>query len=237
MGSMCIKNKTILILHGWGCDAKVYANLTRHLCENYTVILPELPGFGATPEPDSPWGVSDYADYVANLGIKPDILLCHSLGCRIAIKLLAEGRLSPQKVIFTGAAGIKPGRTLAQKLATRLFKLKKLFLKPFPKAVERLRNKYGSEDYRAASPIMRACLVKIVNEDLTELLQKIPHDTLLIWGENDDSTPISQGYLMECLMPGAGLAVIKNAGHYAFLEQPALFKKILDTYLGGSYDY
>jgi pimeloyl-ACP methyl ester carboxylesterase len=232
---MLSEKPTLLILHGWGCDESVYSRLVEHLSRTYRVILPELPGFGKTPEPPEPWGVSDYADYVAELcdsrGIVPDVLLCHSLGCRLAIKLLSEGRLNPEKVVFTGAAGIRPHRPLKQRLKTRLFKLKKLLVKMSPEKLEELRQKHGSQDYRDASPIMRQCLVKIVNEDLIHLLTKVPHYTLLIWGENDDSTPISDGYLMECLMPGAGLAVIKNAGHYAFLEQHELFCKILDHYL------
>ncbi|MCL1831349.1 MAG: alpha/beta hydrolase [Oscillospiraceae bacterium] len=224
---------TILILHGWGCDKAVYAGLTAHLSATHTVILPELPGFGETPEPPDAWGVSDYADCVAELGVNPDVLLAHSLGCRIALKLLSDGRLNPRKIIFTGAAGIKPKRTLSQRVRTRVFKLKKLITpKLSPEKAEALRQKYGSADYRAASPLMRQCLVKIVNEDLTNLLAKVPQDTLLIWGENDDSTPLSDGQLMEKLLPNAGLAVMKNAGHYAFLEQPALFLKIIDSYLG-----
>jgi pimeloyl-ACP methyl ester carboxylesterase len=225
--------QTLLILHGWGCDSSVYSAVTRHLSVKYNVILPELPGFGETPEPPTAWGVSDYADYIESLGVKPDIMLCHSLGCRIAIKLLSAGVFTPEKVIFTGAAGIKPKRTGSQRLKTRVFKLKKALLKPFPRLLEKMRQKYGSADYRAASPIMRQCLVKIVNEDLTELLPRVTPEVLLIWGENDDSTPLSDGQTMEKLMPNAGLAVIRGAGHYAFLEQPALFMKILDSYLCG----
>ncbi|MCL1880890.1 MAG: alpha/beta hydrolase [Oscillospiraceae bacterium] len=232
--------KTLLILHGWGCDESVYAIIAKNekLCSRYRVILPELPGFGKTPEPPEPWGVSEYAEYVAYYcktnDISPDVLLCHSLGCRIALKLLSgevENGLSPQKVVFTGAAGIRPKLSTTRKAKIRLFKLKKALLKPFPKALERMRQKYGSEDYRNATPVMRQCLVKIVNEDLTKLLPKVPHETLLIWGENDDSTPLSDGKLMERLMPNAGLAVIKNAGHYAFLEQSRLFMQILDSYI------
>jgi pimeloyl-ACP methyl ester carboxylesterase len=227
---------TILILHGWGCDESVYAVLFEHLSKNYNVVLPELPGFGKTPEPPAAWGVGEYADYVEefvkNSDINPEIIIAHSLGCRIATKLLSHKRLTPEKVVFTGAAGIKPKRTVLQKMRTRIFKIKRFFVKPFPKLTEKMRMKYGSADYRNASPIMRQCLVKIVNEDLTDLLPKISCETLLIWGENDDSTPLCDGRLMEKKIPDAGLAVIKNAGHYAFLEQPALFLKILDSYLG-----
>lgn len=227
---------TVLVLHGWGCNAAVYSSVITHLSAQYRIILPELPGFGETPEPPQPWGVSDYADFIICFceaaDIQPDIIFAHSLGCRITTKLLAEKRLSPTKVVYTGAAGIKPKRTALQKIKTLIFKTKRAFLKHFPKAVEKMRQKYGSEDYRAASPVMRASLVQIVNEDLTRLLPKISEEVLLIWGENDASTPISDGKLMEGLMQNAGLAVIKNAGHYAFLEQSALFTKILDSYLG-----
>ena len=236
--------KTLLVLHGWGCNADVYASLTQHLSKNYNVFLPELPGFGETPEPSTAWGVSDYADYIVEYcktnAVQPDVILCHSLGCRIAIKLLAGevnpslATANPPLVVFTGGAGIKPKSKPSYSLRTRIFKLKKLFLKPFPKAMERLRQRYGSADYRAASPIMRECLVKIVNEDLTPLLPLIKEEVLLIWGGKDDSTPLTDGKLMEKLIPNAGLAVMPNAGHYAFLEQPQLFCNILDSYLGGA---
>ncbi|MCL2036383.1 MAG: alpha/beta hydrolase [Oscillospiraceae bacterium] len=237
----------LLILHGWGCDASVYSRVVEQLSKRYRVILPELPGFGQSEEPPADsggWTVLDYAVFVREfcvtmgLTAKPLIIFAHSLGCRISVKFISmyepqEAFPEITKIIFTGAAGIKPKSTAAQKRRARLFKLKKLFLKPFPKLVEKMRRKYGSADYRNASPIMRQTLVKIVNEDLRNLLPQIKKEVLLIWGENDDSTPLSDGKLMEELLPNAGLAVIKNAGHYAFLEQPELFAKILDSYLGG----
>jgi len=245
----------LLILHGWGCDAAVYSQITKQLSKHYRVILPELPGFGKTAEPleaHGSWDVSCYAEFVLEfckaLNFEPSVVFAHSLGCRIAIKLLSQGehskhskhsnhgssKFEPQKVIFTGAAGIKPKQTASQKLKARIFKVKKLFLKPFPALLEKMRQKYGSADYRNASPMMRRCLVKIVNEDLTGLLPNIKQEVLLIWGENDDSTPLADGRLMEKLIPDCGLAVIKNAGHYAFLPQmgqPELFWEILKSYL------
>ena len=106
--------------------------------------------------------------------------------------------------------------------------LKKLF----PDALEKLRTKHGSADYRAASPMMRQVLVKTVNEDLSHLLPKVKQETLLIFGRNDDATPITDGQRMEKEMPNAGLAVIENAGHFAFIEQQYLFLRIVDSFLG-----
>ena len=225
-----------LLLHGWGCNGEVYRSIITRLNTRFRVIAPDLPGFGQSPEPPEPWGVSGYADFVAefcsSLNINPAVIFAHSLGARIAINLLANSKINPEKVIFTGAAGIKPKKTFSQKARITAYKTGKFLVKPFPKLLAKLQSKSGSADYRAASPVMRSCLVKIVNEDLTPLLAYIKQDILLIWGENDDSAPLSDGRFMEKEIPNAGLAVIQNAGHYAFLDQSEIFGKILDSYLG-----
>ncbi|MDR0649716.1 MAG: alpha/beta hydrolase, partial [Synergistaceae bacterium] len=104
--------------------------------------------------------------------------------------------------------------------------------KKFPLLLERWRMKNGSEDYRNATPRMRECLVKAVNEDLTRHLPEIKCPTLLIWGENDAATPLADAKIMERLIPDAGLVALKNAGHYPFLDQGYAFGKVLDSFLG-----
>ena len=78
--------------------------------------------------------------------------------------------------------------------------------------------------------MMKKCMVMAVNEDLTECLPKIKQETLLIWGDKDTATPISDAKLMEEKIPDAGLAVISGAGHFSFLEQPAVFRSIMRSY-------
>ena len=60
---------------------------------------------------------------------------------------------------------------------------------------------------------------------------KLP--TLLIWGENDSATPLSDAKQMERLMPDAGLVTIAGAGHYSFLDNPGLVYRVLESFLGG----
>ncbi|MCL2696813.1 MAG: alpha/beta hydrolase [Oscillospiraceae bacterium] len=227
----------LLLLHGWGCSGETYRSLIDSLSARFRVIAPDMPGFGKTPEPPEPWGVGEYAEFIRNfcksLNLQNITLFGHSLGCRIIIKLLADGfNAVTGKVVMTGAAGIKPRKSLSQKIKTAFYKTGKVFLAPFPRLKLKLQSRSGSADYRAASPIMRQCLVKIVNEDLTPLLPGVNREVLLIWGENDDSAPLSDGKLMEAKMPNAGLAVIKNAGHYAFFDRSEQFGRILDSYLG-----
>ena len=97
--------------------------------------------------------------------------------------------------------------------------------------LQKMQNKYGSADYRKASPLMKQILVKTVNEDLTELLQNIDRPTLLIWGDLDTATPLSDAKLMEEKIPDAGLVVLKNTGHYSFLEDFYTFSRVIDVFL------
>ena len=233
----------ILLLHGWGTGIKPFEALIEHLSPYYKVYALDFPGFCESEEPQTAWGVDEYAHFLLQfcqkLNISETFLLGHSMGGRIAIKMLSEKNcpIKVKKLILTGSAGIRPKRSAKSKFKTRLYKIGKVFLsakpveKLFPDALEKLRSKNGSADYRAASPIMRQCLVKMVNTDLTELLPSIKASTLLIWGVNDAETPISDGILMEKLIPDAGLVRIDNAGHFAFLDQWYTFSRVVDSFL------
>jgi pimeloyl-ACP methyl ester carboxylesterase len=78
---------------------------------------------------------------------------------------------------------------------------------------------------------MRGTLVRIVNEDLQPLLPTLNLPVLLIWGEKDTDAPLEDGRLMERLIPDAGLVVFEGAGHYAYLEQPGRFCRIVEVFL------
>jgi len=66
---------------------------------------------------------------------------------------------------------------------------------------------------------------------LQPLLTQIKVPALLIWGENDDATPLWQGQLMEQLIPDSGLVVFEGCGHYAYMEQLSRFLTITDCFL------
>ncbi len=236
----------IVVLQGWGTTAELYSGLCSHLSKSHRVCVLDLPGAGKTAEPLKSMCADDYADFVLSflgaVGIKEASLIGHSNGGRIAIKLAArpEIPLKIHKIVLMDSAGIVNEKTAKQKRKARVFKLGKAFLGSapvkalFPNALERLKQKHGSEDYRNATPVMRETLVRLVNEDLRRLLPEIKKPTLLIWGENDTATPLSDGELMEKLIPDSGLVTAKGAGHYAYLEQPDFVHRVLDSFFGGA---
>ncbi|MBQ4066862.1 MAG: alpha/beta hydrolase [Clostridia bacterium] len=241
--SDCGEGDAVVILHGWSKEREPYAPLSALISEGYRAIAPSLPGFGESDEPLEPWPVDKFADtvceFIVALGLKKVILMGHSYGGRVIIKLASREALPFEisKIILVDAAGVLPKRGLNYKIKVTTYKIGKRIMlsapmkKLFPKAVERWQAKQGSADYAAASPVMRGCLVKAVNEDLTPLFEKIKQEVLLVWGTLDDATPLSDGILMERLMPNAGLARIEGAGHFSWLDNPGIFNAIIRSYL------
>lgn len=234
--------ETVVMLQGWGTDLGVYDTVARSINEKYTFVQFDLPGFGGSDEPKEAWNVDAYADFFCKfmeaLNIRKAALIGHSYGGRVIIKLAAREELPFEitRIVLIDSAGILPKRSFKQKMNIKKYKLLKKFLNMkliyamFPELIDDWRSRQGSADYRNASPMMKKCLVMAVNEDLTDLLPKIKQDTLLIWGDKDTATPIEDAKIMEEKIPNSGLAVLKGAGHFSFLEQPVIFRNIMRSY-------
>ncbi len=216
----------VVFLHGWGSSGTAFGSLLDAAGEKYYTAAPDLPGFGGSDEPPSPWTVEEYADFVSDLvaaiGAKKVIFVVHSFGGRIAIHLGAQKNLPYEipKMIFFDAAGLKPRRGLSYYCKVYTYKLCKLLLTPFPNIKKRYQASKGSADYKNASPVMKQVLSKAVNTDLTPCLPHIKASVLLIWGDQDTATPLYMAKIMEKQIPDAGLFVIPGAGHFSFAQQP-----------------
>jgi pimeloyl-ACP methyl ester carboxylesterase len=230
----------LLLLHGWGVERSVFAPLQQHFARYMQVWSLDLPGFGASGEPPAVWGVSNYADFVQDFclaaGLESPCLLGHSFGGRIAIHLASRG--FGAKVVLTDASGLKPKRGSSYYIRVYSYKAAKRVM-GLPglrrwrgKALDLWLKRNPSSDYAQAGGIMRAVFVKVVNEDLAALLPRIDKPALLLWGEKDTATPLADGQKMEKLIPDSGLVVFKGAGHYPFLEQPAYFYRVLESFFG-----
>lgn len=78
---------------------------------------------------------------------------------------------------------------------------------------------------------MRETLVKVVNDDISDLLPKMDMPVLLVWGDQDEATPLWMGKMMEEKMPNAGLAIFEGDDHYAYWHQWDRFNRCLDVFL------
>jgi pimeloyl-ACP methyl ester carboxylesterase len=243
------EGKPLVMLHGWGSSKRVMRPVAQNLAALRTSYVLDLPGFGDSPEPSRSWSIDDYADcvqaFIQSLGEEKTDVLVHSFGGRIILKLCARdfGKTHIQKVLITGGAGMKPKRSFkfyVKKYTAKVLKAPFLIL---PKS---LRNKalswlrsttlwksLGSSDYSKLSGVMRETFVKSVSEYLESCLPNIPHEVLLLWGRNDESTPVYQARRIEKGIPHAALVIIEDAGHYAFLDKPKQFARIAEAFFKG----
>lgn len=236
----------LLILHGWGSQSSIMMPLAEKLSDIRTCFVPDLPGFGDSASPDVSWSVDDYVDFAEAFSTRnmeaPIDVLAHSFGARMVLKWCVRDNAQEKlrHVLITGGAGMKPRRTFhyyRKRIIATILKAP-LFLLPEntrQRAMSWLRNtrlwrSLGSADYRELDGVMRETFVKTVSENLEPCLPKIGHEIFLLWGKDDEATPWYQAERMEQGLEKAALVGIDNAGHYAFLDQPAAFEKIARAY-------
>jgi pimeloyl-ACP methyl ester carboxylesterase len=74
-------------------------------------------------------------------------------------------------------------------------------------------------------------MVKVINDNLLNLLPDIKVPSLLIWGENDQDTPVYMGKIMEEKIYDSGLIILKDAGHYSYIDGYEQFKAVISVFL------
>lgn len=237
----------VLLLHGWGCSMELMQPVADALKQDHQVLLLDFPGHGESGRPPEPWGVPEYAaclvELLKQLSFIPCSVVAHSFGCRVAAWLEAEHSGFFSRIVFTGAAGIRPRATEESKKRGDRYRKLKGYCETAKKIPvlgraaagweEKLRQKYGSRDYNALDDEMRKTFVRVINQDLTELYGRFHASTLLIWGDCDTETPLWMAQEMEKRIPDAGLVILENGTHFAYLEQAGRFNTIVRHFLKG----
>jgi pimeloyl-ACP methyl ester carboxylesterase len=209
-------------------------------------IALDLPGFGASPVPEEPWGSPDYARVIAAVlddMESPVVVIGHSFGGRVAVHLAAD---HPDKVlglVLTGAplfaaasvsgAPTRPRRPpVRYRLGRSLANIGLLG----PDGLEQLKQKYGSADYRAATGVMRDVLVKAIAEERDEAytpsLRAITCPVELVWGELDTAVPPAVATrIASTLNAPSTLTVHSGVGHLTPLLIPGHLRGAIDRLL------
>ena len=230
----------VLLLHGWGANHQAWGRLPQTLNEmGFQTVTIDFPGHGESDEPPQAWTVDDYAAFVhqllQQLNIKDCHVIAHSFGGRVAIRLASEYPDLFQKIVLVDAAGIKPKRPWYYYIRLYAYKFAKQCAKigwinrAF--GLDQRMSSAGSEDYRALkSDVMRGTFIQVINQDLRPCLPHITAPTLLVWGGEDQDTPLYMAKIMEKEIPNAGLVVFEGAGHYSYLDEFGRFVLIVKSF-------
>lgn len=219
-----------MFLHGYLSSKESFYYQIKFFSKFRRVIAVDLRGFGESDALLSAYSLDDYVsevyDFITALKIDGYDVIAHSFGGRIALKLaLIDKRLD--KLVLTGCAGLKPKRTFKYYLKVYSYKILKNFLS------ENKLKKFGSSEYKTLSGYMKESYVKIVNEHLDKIVKNVTNKTLIINGENDKDTPLYMAKRLNKSIENSTLKVLKNAGHFAFIDDGFSFNLYVREFLSG----
>ncbi|WP_420446955.1 alpha/beta fold hydrolase [Candidatus Poriferisodalis sp.] len=209
-------------MHGWG---RTHRDLLECLAGSDAIAL-DLPGFGASPAPSAAGGAAAYADAVEPVldeCASQVVVLGHSFGGRVAVELAARRPDAVASLVLCGVPLLRrtdrptPRPALRFRLAHRLHRCGLLA----EGTMERMRQRYGSADYRAANGIMREVLVTVVNETYESQLSRIAQPVELVWGRHDEPVPVEIARRAAGMLADARLTVLDGVGHLVPTEAPA----------------
>ncbi|MCL2570451.1 MAG: alpha/beta hydrolase [Firmicutes bacterium] len=212
---------TLLFLHGWGGNEHSFSNITPILQYHFNCLSISMPMFQKDDliSPQTPWTLEDYAAYVETFldshNVEKCHILAHSFGARITALLVNRNPNRYEKLVLTGAAGIKPRKSLNTKLKIALYKTRK--------KLNLIKTEQGSPDYKKLTPVGKQTFNNIINRDLKPEISNINHPILLIFGKHDTATPPKMGRQWKKLAKNSTLIIYPNSGHFTYIDETQKF--------------
>lgn len=225
----------IYLLHGWTTALDTqdkWQPFIKLLTEKgYHPVFLKIPGLTAALSHS--WDLNDYVSWLESQlkSEKEVILLAHSFGGQLAIKYSAFHQEQIEKLILIGPAGIKDNserKKLKRIVFAQLARIGKVITKYLPgkRFLRCLLYKLAREkDYYDCPSQLRQTMSNVINEDVSDLLEKIKAETLLIWGSEDKEAPFENSKIFERKIDHCHLVSIRNARHspqYTHTKQVAL---------------
>ncbi len=225
-GDENLSGTNIVVVHGWKTSLHHIEPLSELLSSIGRVYAIDLPGHGLSTVPDSVWGMKEFAyslkKFLDTKGIEKAIFVGHSFGGKTIIKFSSLYPEYIDKIVLIGASGLRPKPTLKKQIRNYfLSSLRSLIrFKNTSFGMKIYQNwyipKFASRDYLSAGPMTKT-FVKTVNEELESELKIIKAPTLLIWGADDDESPVQVASRMNELIRDSKLIVLPSQGHFPYI--------------------
>ncbi len=237
----------MLLLHGTGASTHSWRALLGRLARRFDTLAVDLPGhaFTETPGPSGlslPGMASALGELLRQLDFAPMLVVGHSAGAAIAVRMALDGHIAPRALVSLNGA-LLPLHGLAGQVFSPLAKL--LALNPFvprlfswraadPAVLRRLLESTGSTIDAEGQALYRrlvadpahvaGTLGMMAQWDLPALATALPRlvtPLYLLVGDADRTVPPAQARQVQALVPKASITVLPGLGHLAHEEQPA----------------
>lgn len=240
---------TVVFIHGFGSTADSWRNNFSALASKYTVVAVDVRGFGYTSrDPASEYSPRAFATHVATfldqLGVRRPVLVGHSLGGEVAMRIALQRPDDVAGLVLVGSAGA-PGRSrptappVPEPLRTAVLRLLES-----PRVVRWGLEAAFYDDSKVDREMVRQYRRPLQVEGAEEMLWRMARTrtpalnaseiaqlrvpTVLVWGKQDALVPLSDGIELAATIPGARLVVVDRAGHMVHEERPDVVNAIID---------
>jgi 4,5:9,10-diseco-3-hydroxy-5,9,17-trioxoandrosta-1(10),2-diene-4-oate hydrolase len=252
----------VVLLHGFGAWADVVWGPTiEALASEYTVVAPDLIGFGRSTKPSRDhYDVPDptvpiarvTAAFLDALGIGRATLVGNSLGGGVALRMALQDPARVERLVLVDSMGlgreihpmykmiatpvlgrhlVKPDRRRLRRVWEQLVRDRSLVTDALIEENYRLLSEPGATDVLLAARHG----VGLWGQRILFLdeLATIACPTLLVWGREDGVFPLRHGERAMARLPNATMAVLDGCGHVPPLENPPAFTRIVRRWLRG----
>ena len=244
----------LLLLHGTAAATHSWRDLAPLLAPHFTLIAPDLPGHGFTSSlPQARVSLAGFSEALRallnKLQVSPDLVLGHSAGAAIALRMALDGAITPRAIFslngallplgdehaafFTRTARLMVGLPFVSKLCAWRASKHEVAAKLLrdtgsdigPRGVELYTRLFGYPGH------IRAALTMMAQWELRPLLRDLPRlvpALFLLVGSRDRAVPPLQARRIQAIQPAARILTLEGLGHLAHEEAP---ERVVDAIL------
>lgn len=250
--------EALVLIHGLLDTHRTWRRVAPRLARRYRVLMPDLPGHGASGRPDAPytlaWQARTLVGWLRGLGIRRAHVCGHSYGGGVGQWMLLEDRTLVSRLALVASGGLgrelPPGLRLAALpvLGPRLAPL--ILRHVVPLALRLSAETYGHmepDEIAALVQSIRApgtdrAFLRTVAEIATVLGQRMQFmdraaslgplpPIALFWGTRDPFMPLHHATRTVEATTGISLTAYEGCGHYPHLDRAAELALDLTAFL------
>ena len=239
------KGFPLVLVHGYLGSSEMWCNQKDYFSKFSRVITPALPGFGESSSIKSFDSIEGMAlkiiEIIDEMKIEKFNLMGHSMGGMIVQEMtkILGNRINKLICFATSSLGDIPGRfeTMNQTrqklkndgLAETLSRVpKKWFVKgDKDKNYYLCQNAVKNVSFESADN----ALIAMKNWSGINELKNIKNETLIVWGDKDNSYNFEQVDTLKKNISNSRLEIFKNCGHNVHLEKPKKFNLLIESFI------
>lgn len=239
---------TVLMLHGITDSWRSFEPVLPHLDPAWHVVALTLRGHGGSDKPADGYTpadmAADVAQFIAAMELPPVVVVGHSMGSTVALRLAAD---HPRCVRALTGLGSFAGYRDKPELVDWVRGVIDPLADPVPRALaeEFQRSKLArpvspglidamtEQSLKVPARVWRRGFAGLLAEDVGDLLPRVGVPVLLLHGERDAFVPAQDAARLAAAMPQARLHTWAGAGHAMHWEEPASFAALLGDFVAG----